>query len=275
MLLQAGFFTMALLGILQGSTGRLECENDSYQASLVRTEACEDCIGKSRHTFRITDRASGQAWEQVLDWALTKVLGLRILNDLLIVHGKKRAETIITVDLTSRKIRDRFSIYFAEFSPDSRYAVYRGFLRPMHLYKGPENDVLLLYDFSLSPEANREGIHHTHYGDVGRPIFPERNLSQRSYEYRVANPEDRVLIRSPYHWSETGNRIYFVSWSAKTDSYSMTEITMQAGGEPKLRKTPIPKAKGLDLKVRDVREGANRYILYTFGHGEFSVPKSP
>lgn len=251
-------------------SGQWKAEHETYLVEHVRTEKCPDCWGNTRHVFRVTDRGKNETWHLELDWALQELNGLRIFKDRLIVHGRMKGDTIVVIDLKARTVLDKIRGYWLSFSPDSRFVVYQGFLRPQHGKNSPYNDVLLVYDFSASPRENRIDQPVDEPYRVGIPVYPRQNLTHLSYDDTVPAGVREVGVRSPLYWSEGSKQIYFVSRLAQ--KYFFVRVNVGRGLKmAQIQEQEITKAEGLEVTIKEIRLENDEIVLVTFKYGELRL----
>lgn len=224
--------------------------------------------GSGRFTATISKPGGGENYQLDSHVPLTTLGQYFVEGNKLVLLGDAEAiEAVVVFDLSSKRVIDWFYCYAPQRVWD-HWIVYVE-LSPTHPFQNRFTDVVLLYDVSKSPLANRMGERASPVPPpspgpngptrVGAPVYPEYNAAHQSYDNLVMDQADvRLVLGGPGFLPMPNERLVFVvseepGGDANTISDRLVVVDLSNGAaRAVIRNVSIPEAT---LKRNPYRPG--------------------
>jgi len=231
----------------QDSSVSTEVQNEKYLVHLVSRESPSPGTVDFRWTFLVKDKSTHAESFVQMQNLTDELQELVLVDDLLVIlgHVQRFADSATLLDLSSQKEKDFIMGYgyVMELSATKKYLIYNQF-RPRWTDPGGTSDVILLYDLTKSPLANRIGpeAQKMEAWEVGHPIFPQENLQKQSYREWIEDEQERHIVGLWHLWLEDDKQVVL------TDRYRgarwLVVVDLSEGLEQAhIRKTVLDMAK--------------------------------
>lgn len=211
----------------------INVENSNWKITIDKEEKCDKCPGTKAFYFNCLDKKVKESFQFILKNNTGQIREnmLYLYESKLIVIGDiSSVHNIVTVyDLSKRVIIDEIYCSKVTISNNRKYMAYLNLSArntPIEYWY----NVLILYDFSQTPEWNRmesnKPVDLTEnrtallrfLSDVGIPVFPEVNAQRQTllsyyYENKFVNYEDKYsMIGDSLLWSSNDKMIAYLAY---------------------------------------------------------------
>jgi hypothetical protein len=215
----------------------------NYEVRLVGWERLAPNFDSYRFTIDIRDAVRGKEKAVEIQNASTTIESGEIVGDELVLIGDAggHGKTISIVDLRNGALKDWFLCRQPTVVKSRRTVFFVGYY-PSHGLSATYSDVVGAYDLDLSAEDNRLGsVNGNALGrqGVGLPLFPEENVSSRSWAVWIPDePERHSVLGPPLLWISSSQRLAFID-HFRGDTW-LVAVSLEAGlKSPEIARTKI------------------------------------
>ena len=213
-----------VLFALATEVGTISVENNRFVVELMgpgEPRFDPNTGGRVKFTFNVNDKSVGRKYSITLDNITSEIRNIRFSRDRLIVFGIEATHhSPVTTILNAVNGAEIDSIMGFDFSLSESGAslAYRKFYPPQGSAPPRQSDLVLVYDLSDSPAGNRLRDLAIYLGDpagrlieVGRPIYPEKNIGKTNYRVWVRAKNRRHSIAPEgIFWLERDRGVAFI-----------------------------------------------------------------
>jgi hypothetical protein len=190
----------------------------------MKMERSGEDLSDYSFTYVLRSKNSGEQETLVIRDETSSIESIRLgEGSSLVFFGEvgRSAHDVNIFDVATGKLRDSFLCYGCQMSPSGKYLLFKHWY-PRFAERFLTSDVLLIYDLSSTPAANRIGgsvetdaVGHPVFPQdaVGHPIFPQKNVAAKSVDSLAAeNDTDLdVISGAGFVWGENDSSILFVN----------------------------------------------------------------
>lgn len=220
----------------------LWAESAVWRATLAEMQEMPDTLER-RLVFSVADKRTGELKDLSYQGILASVSGLALIERKLVTTGTVGGTAggfFAVVDLESGR-QDTIWTHKYQFSPSRRFLVFSSWYA-RGVPPATRRSIVLMYDMAKSAAENRLDSYRERRHQVysGKPVFPEENVKQRSYNRLLA---ERHYIMSPFLWSADETRIVFIAFAELERRNYLVKIDLSKGLDE-----PVVRRKDLDVK---------------------------
>jgi hypothetical protein len=229
-------------------------EDERYQVHLAGSgESWYDPNMGSRmkFSFKVLHKTTREEALLTLDNLTTAVKDIQVVGDRLVVFGEEptaRASVITFFHLKTGQVVDTLLAYDYSLSKTGRYLAYRKFY-PAQSDPPSTSALILLYDLQADPSENRLKPEKRldpfdQMVEVGHPVYPEWNVSRKSYRVWVQDHHQRHhLISKRFAWFDEDRKLVFGEQVGDQNFLVVLDLSNGITG-PEIYRMPIePKPK--------------------------------